>query len=849
MLRSISAYFCRVVGLFDRFFFAWPRAGSWRDDFTRSLADDFIRSLAMSSGFSRPAALYCPGLTLFFALMQSASTSHLPIPRFILEFPSMEFLSKLNPEQREAALHRDGPLLILAGAGSGKTRVITYRIAHLIGDGHAEPGQVLAVTFTNKAAQEMRERVESLIGDDAQGVWLSTFHALCARLLRREAPKIALSRDFVIYDSSDQVAVVKQALRELNIDDKFVPPRMALSRISHAKNRMEGPDSLRGSFDIRGEQVAKVYEKYILALRDANALDFDDLLLKTVELFETSEQVRDFYSRKFRYVMVDEYQDTNRPQYLLIKRLAQAYRNLAVVGDPDQSIYKWRGADLKNILDFETDFPEAKTVRLEQNYRSTQVILDAASAVISQNRNRKDKRLWTDRKGGSKIVYFRGNDELEEADFITRSIKAQRQEDVRSLMAVLYRTNAQSRAIEDSLMREAIPYKIIGGVRFYERKEIKDALAYLKLIMNPHDDVSLRRVINVPARGVGKGVMDSLNAIDPEAVIADAPPLLAAGLQEVSSARSLWAKAVYAVDESKLTPRATASLRAFRDLIVNLAEAARQDTVSIVIGKMLDQTGYLQALRDENSEEANDRIENLMELVSAARDYESHDPEASLGGFVDRLSLLSETDEESGNREARVWLMTMHAAKGLEFPLVVIAGLEEGLFPHSRSADNEEEIEEERRLCYVGLTRAERKLILTSAARRRVFGEYQSTEPSRFLDEIPAELVERITPTVSSHYQGAFGHQHYEFRTNPYGRGGKGRGGGRTREEAPAYSYADEDQSSGALRAGMRVRHAQFGVGNVIAVEEHADDVKVTVRFNTVGVKKLLAKFAKLELA
>ena len=763
----------------------------------------------------------------------------------------MEFLSKLNPEQREAVLHREGPLLILAGAGSGKTRVITYRIAHLIGDGHAQPGQVLAVTFTNKAAQEMRERVESLIGDEAQGVWLSTFHALCARLLRREAPKIGLSRDFVIYDSSDQAAVVKQALRELNIDDKFVPPRMALSRISHAKNRMEGPDSIRGTWDIRGEHVAKVYEKYILALKDANALDFDDLLLKTVELFESVEQVREFYSGKFRYVMVDEYQDTNRPQYMLIKRLAETYRNLAVVGDPDQSIYKWRGADLKNILDFETDFPEAKTVRLEQNYRSTQVILDAASAVISQNRNRKDKRLWTDRQGGSKIVYFRGNDELEEADFITRSIKAQRQEDVRSLMAVLYRTNHQSRAIEDSLMRETIPYKIIGGVRFYERKEIKDALAYLKLIMNPHDDVSLRRVINVPARGVGKGVMDSLHAIDPEAVIADAPPLLAAGLQEVSSARSLWAKAVYAVGESKLTSRASSSLRAFRDLIVNLAECARHDAVSILIGKMLDQTGYLQALRDENSEEANDRIENLMELVSAARDYESHDPEASLGGFVDRLSLLSETDEESGNREARVWLMTMHAAKGLEFPLVIIAGLEEGLFPHSRSVDSEEEVEEERRLCYVGLTRAERRLILTSAARRRVFGEYQATEPSRFLDEIPAELVERIMPTVSAHYQGAFGHQHYEFRTNPYGRGGRGRGGGagRTREELPAYSYESEDQSASGLRPGTRVRHAQFGVGNVIAVEEHADDVKVTVRFNTVGVKKLLAKFAKLELA
>ena len=759
----------------------------------------------------------------------------------------MNFLDKLNPEQRDAVLHLEGPLLILAGAGSGKTRVITYRIAYLIGDGHASPDEVLAVTFTNKAAQEMRDRVEALIGSASSRVWLSTFHSLCARLLRREAPKIDLSRDFVIYDSSDQVAVVKQAQRELGIDDKLVPPRAALSRISQAKNRMEGPESLRGSWNIRDEQIAKIYERYITALKDANALDFDDLLLKTVELFETCEQVRNFYAQKFKYVMVDEYQDTNRPQYLLIRRLAGLHRNLAVVGDPDQSIYKWRGADLRNILDFEQDFGEAKVVKLEQNYRSTQTILDAASAVISQNRNRKDKRLWTDRRGGSKIVYFRGNDELEEADFITRSIKAVRLEDFDATTAVLYRTNAQSRAIEDSLMREGIPYKIIGGVRFYERKEIKDALAYLKLIMNPHDDVSLRRVINVPARGVGKGVMDSLQAIDPNAVIADAPPLLAAGLQEISSARSLWAKLVYAVDDGKLTSRATSSLRVFRDLLTGLAEVARQDSVSITMGKMLDQTGYLQALRDENSEEANERIENLMELVSAAREYETREQEASLGGFVDRLSLLSEADEESGTREARVWMMTMHAAKGLEFPVVIIAGLEEGLFPHSRSSEDEEELEEERRLCYVGLTRAESKLILTSAARRRVFGEYQSTEPSRFLDEIPAELVERITPAFVSPYQGALNHGHYEFRTNPYGR--KGKGGGRFREAEPAYSYENEDQSGSGLRPGMRVRHAQFGVGSVIAVEEHNDDMKVTVRFNTVGVKKLLAKYARLEPA
>jgi DNA helicase II / ATP-dependent DNA helicase PcrA len=757
----------------------------------------------------------------------------------------MSFLENLNPEQREAVLHRDGPLLILAGAGSGKTRVITYRIAYLIGNGYAEPGEVLAVTFTNKAAQEMRERVETVLGSECGGIWLSTFHALCARLLRREAPKIGLSREFVIYDSADQLAVVRQGQRELGIDDKLVPSRAALARISQAKNRMEGPETLRGTWNLREEQIAKIYDYYLRVLKDCNALDFDDLLLKTVELFETSEQTRDFYSRKFRYVMVDEYQDTNRPQYLLIRRLAAAHRNLTVVGDPDQSIYKWRGADLRNIMDFEQDFPEARTIKLEQNYRSTQVILDAASGVISQNRNRKDKRLWTDRQGGSRIVYYRGNDELEEADFITRTIKDVKLADVETTTAVLYRTNSQSRAIEDALMRERIPYKIIGGVRFYERKEIKDALAYLKLIINPHDDVSLRRVINVPARGIGKGVMDSLHAVDPDAVRADAPPLLAAGLQDISSARSLWARVVYVVDAGTLAPRAAASLRVFRDLIAGLADVARKEPLSTAIGKMLDQSGYLADLREENTEEANERLENLMELVSAAREYESREPDASLGGFVDRLSLLSEADEESGTRDARVWMMTMHAAKGLEFPTVIIAGLEEGLFPHSRSSEDQEELEEERRLCYVGMTRAQSQLVLTSAARRRVFGEYQSTEPSRFLDEIPSELVERITPVHIPQY-GSFSHSHYEFRTNPYGRKGRG---GRFREGEAAYAYENEDQSTPNLRPGMRVRHAQFGVGNIVGVEEHNDDLKITVRLNTVGTKKLLAKYAKLELA
>ncbi len=755
----------------------------------------------------------------------------------------MDLLSSLNPEQREAVEQTEGPLLILAGAGSGKTRVIAHRIAHLVSSGIAEPDRILAVTFTNKAAEEMRNRVQTLLGMDCRQMWISTFHALCARLLRREAPHIGLSRDFVIYDSTDQLTVVKQALRELGVDDT-AQPRQLLSRISHAKNRMEGPETFAatGAWNPRDQQTAAVYAKYVAALKEANALDFDDLLLKTVELFERSETVRDRYSAKFRYVMVDEYQDTNRPQYMLVQRLAARYRNLAVVGDPDQSIYKWRGADLRNILDFERDFPEGRVVRLERNSRSTQVILDAASAVIAQNKNRKEKRLYTERKGGAKILYYRAGDDLDEAEYIARTSKTALHDDLENTVAVLYRTNAQSRTIEDALRRSGIPYKIIGGVRFYERKEIKDALAYLRLVLNPHDDVSLRRVINVPARGIGKGVMESLDGVELSG--SDEPPLLA-GLQPVATNNSLWAKLVHAVDQRLLAPRATSALTAFRDLLGGVTAMAAQESVSVTLGKVLDQSGYLKDLRDERSEEAEGRIENLAELVSAAREYETRSAEPTLGGFVDQLSLLSDADEEAGARDARVFMMTMHSAKGLEFPVVFIAGLEEGLFPHSRSSDDEAELEEERRLCYVGITRAERRLVLTSAARRRVFGEYQSSEPSRFIEEVPAQLIEEVASTFVSPYQASYTH----FRGQPqHGRGGYR--GNKAREEQTAYAYENEDQSvPSGLKPGLRVRHPQFGVGTVLTVEPLDDDVKLVVRFNTVGAKTLRAKFAKLEVA
>jgi len=750
-----------------------------------------------------------------------------------------EYLDALNPAQREAVLATEGPLLILAGAGSGKTRVITTRMAHIIEQRLAEPREVVAVTFTNKAAEEMRSRVERLLGADCQAIWLSTFHSLCARLLRREAPAIGLSRSFVIYDSSDQLAVVKQGMKALGIDDKLLPPRVALSQISQAKNKMASPADLEtAAWSLRDEQVAKIYAHYRRVLSDAGALDFDDLLLKTVELVETSERVRAFYAERFRYVLVDEYQDTNRPQYLLIRRFAEHHRNLCVVGDPDQSIYRWRGADLRNILDFERDFPDARVVRLEQNYRSTQIILDAASAVISRNRNRKDKRLWTDRAGGDRILSVRAGDEIEEADFITRAIREARAVDSQTMLAVLYRTNAQSRAIEDALMREGVAYRIIGGVRFYERKEIKDALAYLRLVLNPHDDVSLRRVVNVPSRGIGKAVLDAVDGVDPGGD-PDHLPLLAAGPEPVTALRSLWARLQLVVAKRLLAPRALSALVAFRDLIAGLATDAPGRSVSTVVSLALERSGYLRDLGGARTEDAEGRLENLQELVSAAREYELRDPEASLGGFVDRLSLLSEADEVEGSAEARVWLMTMHAAKGLEFPVVIVAGMEEGLFPHARAAADDEEVEEERRIFYVCITRAERRLILTGAARRRVFGEYQPTEPSRFLSEIPEALMQRVEAGVPRWTPS------YDTR-NPYAR----RGPGRPRVgEGATYAYEDEDQSVVGIRLGVRVRHEQFGVGTVVGLEEHGDDYKVTVRFASVGTKKLLASFAKLQKA
>ena len=661
-------------------------------------------------------------------------------------------------------------------------------------EGHAHPDQILAVTFTNKAAEEMRTRVEGLLDRDCRTMWISTFHALCARLLRREAHHLGLSRSFTIYDSADQQSVVKQLVREYRLDDSTYQPRMVLSRISHAKNRMEGPETFADTWNPRDKEIGRLYSGYLKALADASALDFDDLLLKTVELFDRVPAVRERYARRFRFAMIDEYQDTNRPQYLLVKQLVSVHGNLCVVGDPDQSIYKWRGADVKNILDFEHDFPDAVTVKLERNYRSTQVILDAASAVVSRNRGRKDKVLWTDQAGGAPIVTYRGADELDEADFIVRTIRRGFADDARSTAAVLYRTNAQSRAVEDGLRQAGIPYAVLGGTGFYERKEIKDALAYLKLVLNPHDDVALRRVINVPPRGIGKGVMDALERVDPSAPDVDAPPLLA-GLTAVESANSLWAKLDAAVTRGLVSGRQLSPLQAFRDMLLEVtADGGREAGVDRPRPAARPQRLPARAARGAQRGSGRTNREPDGAGLGGPRVRGWPTPMPTLPGFVDRLALLSDVDKPEGSRSAKVLLMTLHSAKGLEFPMVVIAGLEEGLFPHSRASEDEAELEEERRLCYVGITRARRELILTSAARRRVFGEYQSTEPSRFLDEIPPQLLRHEESRAEQLRASARG---WGYAPNPY------------RHEAPAAPPRVHARRRGSDRSRRPARRRQ----------------------------------------
>ena len=897
----------------------------------------------------------------------------------------MSFLDQLNPQQREAVETTQGPVLILAGAGSGKTRVITYRIAYLIEHKGVMPESILAMTFTNKAAAEMGERVEKLVGglSIAKPV-ISTFHSFCVRMLRRDIeamripsavpgqPPIGHTKNFVIYDESDQQSVVKSVMKRLGVDDKQLTPRTVLGRISWAKNHMLDPQELYlQSADPKTEKVAHLFEEYRKELRKANALDFDDLLLDAVRLLKSAPQVREYYNKRFQYLLIDEYQDTNRPQYELMRMLAGAQHNVCAVGDEDQSIYSWRGADIRNILEFEQDFPEAKIIRLEQNYRSTQNILQAASAVVANNVRRKGKNLWTSRQGGTKIGYYEApdgeNEALFAADWIARYAREANERGETPRAAVLYRTNSQSRLFEEAMRRYGLKYHVVGGFSFYERSEIKDMISYLKVILNPDDTISLLRVINTPSRGIGKGTIDTLEQV-----------ALEAGL-------SLWGAIGEAAKRQLVPPRAVASLKSFQQLIEDaramlagtfteqlegtsaeplqatkeLALAPEEDVAtgtdatdfnpqefgnfsfdfgahdapdgvasenaaepltaepSEVIEKadgsppadptgfptptvstadilkfLIDRTGYIKLLEEEDTPEAYSRIENLRELVNAAMD--SCDRAETLDQFLDHAALIADADDYDAR--AQITLMSLHAAKGLEFPLVFLSGLEEGLFPHSRTMLVPEDIEEERRLCYVGMTRAMDQLILTRAVYRRRYGTDlpEASVPSRFLEEVPGPLIEELGTrrtngaslrrtgegarphTNSGSYSSESSHYSYEDedQSASWHAGEASRTNARTSKQtvaAKAYNSieniaeffasrgkkfsvpksapVEEPTGKRGFRPGQRVRHPKYGEGTVYQREGEGEEAKITVQFPRFGLKKLVEKYAQLERA
>lgn len=637
-------------------------------------------------------------------------------------------LDSLNKQQREAVVHTEGPLLILAGAGSGKTRVLTHRIAYLINEKGVYPSNILAITFTNKAAREMKERVEKLL-EGSYDMWISTFHSACARILRMEIERLqGYKKNFIIFDTDDQAKIIKECLKELNYNEKNFPPKEMISSISKAKDQLMTPGKFMDRYgrDFRLKKVADIYALYQKKLMGNNALDFDDILFKTVELFQNNPDVLQRYQQKFKYIMVDEYQDTNFCQYMLVNLLAKNHRNLCVVGDDDQSIYSWRGADIGNILNFEKDFPDAKVIKLEQNYRSTQTILDAANSVISNNFGRKSKRLWTDNGEGKAIVYYKAMDERDEADFIIGEIDKLAFQEQRNLnsFAILYRTNAQSRVIEEMCMARGIPYKIVGGHRFYDRMEVKDVIAYLRVIQDPEGDLSIKRIINVPKRGIGKATIDQLEEYARQNGI------------------SFYEALLFVDNIDGIGKKAKNSIKDFVRLIAELMDIAENESASEVINQVILKSGYLEEL-EKGDDEAQERGKNIKELISAALEYEEKNEDNSLMGFLENMALMSDIDGLKEDREG-VTMMTLHSAKGLEFPVVFICGLEEGLFPTQRAFFEEHQLEEERRLMYVGVTRAKEKLYLTSAFERTLFGNTSYTMESRFLREIPKDLIMKV---------------------------------------------------------------------------------------------------------
>jgi len=723
-------------------------------------------------------------------------------------------LTGLNKEQQQAVQHTEGPLLILAGAGSGKTKVLTVRIAHLLAQG-VNPYEILAITFTNKAAKEMKSRVEGLVGDVANRIWLSTFHSFCAKFLRFELDNfLGYNSNFTIYDTSDSQAVIKAALKALNLDDKYYPVGAMIAAISDAKNKLLfASDFRKQARDFYQQKVADVYEYYERELRKNNALDFDDLLLVAVKLLQSNEAVLDKYSKRFRYVMIDEYQDTNHAQYLLAKLLASHWKNIAVVGDADQSIYAWRGADIQNILDFEKDYPNCTSIKLEQNYRSTKIILDAANAVIENNEGRPKKNLWTDKTEGAKIQHFTAQSEHEEAAFIGDTIA--KKHDIHGVpygdMAILYRTNAQSRVLEEALIKRALPYTMVGGTKFYDRKEIKDVLAYLRVLYNPFDDLSLLRIINVPKRSIGATTVAKLQDY----------------ARAYGTSLFMTLTQLHLVDSIK--GKTKEKLEEFGILIFTLVAEMEDRTVLDILESILDRTGYLAQLEESTDPQDQARAENIGELLSVAKDFQDTNPSGTVEDFLEQVALVNDVDSFE-QEESKVTLMTLHAAKGLEFPIVFLGGLEEGLFPHSRTLMNPEEIEEERRLAYVGITRAEKELYISNATTRTVFGRTSSYLPSRFIDEIPEELVDglrakrKVPDDIKRHVP-----QHMSVTSRPV-----------TKPIVRNEVIAD-------WKIGDTAIHSKWGNGKVINVAGEGAGMKLTIEFPTQGVRVVMAKFAPVK--
>ena len=765
----------------------------------------------------------------------------------------MSLLDALNEPQRQAVMATDGPLLILAGAGSGKTRVLTHRTAYLIEECGVNPYNIMAITFTNKAAGEMRERIDQMVGYGSESIWVCTFHSTCVRILRRYIDRLGFGTNFTIYDSDDQKTLMKDICKRLEIDTKMYKEKMFLSAISSAKDELIDPIEFetRAAGDYVKRKQAQVYREYQQALKQNNALDFDDLIMKTVELFKLDKEVLASYQDRFRYIMVDEYQDTNTAQFELIRLLALKYQNLCVVGDDDQSIYKFRGANIYNILNFEHHFPDATVIKLEQNYRSTQNILDAANAVIANNQGRKEKRLWTDNGAGDKITFEQLDTAAEEADFVARDIarRVRKGEYQYKDCAILYRTNAQSRLFEERFITANIPYKIFGGVNFYARKEVKDLLAYLKTIDNGQDDLAVRRIINIPKRGIGAA---SINKV-----------ALYAQEQEIS-----FYDALCVAEQVPGLGKAAAKIRPFVLFIQSMKAKAKLLSVADLLQEVIETTGYVRELEAEGTDEAEARIENIDELISKAVDYAEVEEAPTLNGFLENVALVADIDSFDENSDY-VLLMTLHSAKGLEFPNVYLAGLEDGLFPSymSITSDNSQaEIEEERRLAYVGITRAKKNLTITSARVRMVRGQTQYGKVSRFVREIPPELLSREIyepkPKEESIEQSAFQKARKAFRTVPsYGGSGYGKevgeGYGSTfhssKATKPVYTKVENQRDFGSAggtlsyQVGDRVRHIKFGDGEVMAIVSGGRDYEVTVDFDKAGTKKMFASFAKLK--